>query len=710
VSPAERPPARTQPSDARFRVGVDIGGTFTDIVFLDEDGRVLTAKVLSTPDDYNRAILEGLAQVMGQHGLVGAQVRELMHGTTIATNAILEHKGARTALITTKGFRDVLEIRRLRMPVLFDLSWEKPTPLVARADRIEVDERMDHLGTVQRPLDSEQTAAAIERLLADGVEAVAVCLLNAYANGEHEREIARLILARAPDVPVCVSSQVLPEIKEYERTSTTVVNAYIMPVVSRYLGSMRQRLEATGIRAPLRIMQSSGGAMGLEAACEQPIHIIESGPASGVVGAAELARRLGHHSVLTFDMGGTTAKASMVENGSFDRVASLHVGAGINISGALFSGGGYPVRVPAIDIAEVGAGGGSQVTIDAGGSLRVGPESAGASPGPVCYGLGGNIPTVTDANVVLGFVNPLSLAGGRVALDRTRAAAAIDEQVARRFGRSVEEVAWGIHLVADALMARALRAVSSERGLDPRGFVLMAFGGNGGVHAATLARLLGISRFLVPPVSGVFSALGLLFAPTEHHLVQTYKRPLAQLDPASLEARFQALEADGTAALTREGFTVGEVCHEREADLRYRGQSTEVTVPAAACNLSVQALTEAFAFAHERRYGFASPEETVELVNLRVTARGTRRGTGMPHALDVLDAPALASAPRQRRVYFGPETGWRDCPVLAREAVAPEWQAGPLLVDEFDSTTVVPPGCWVRRGGWNVLEVSLDAH
>ena len=394
------------------RVGIDIGGTFTDLVLLAENGETLTVKVASTPDDYSRGIAEGLREAFAAHGLAGADLDEVIHGTTIATNALLEKRGVKTGLITTEGFRDVLEIRRLRMPRLYDLTWQKPEALVARADRVEVAERIDHSGQVLRPLGEDSVEAAIDKLLQHGVEAIAVALINAYANDAHEQRIRELIQARDEEIPISLSAEILPEIREYERTSTVVVNAYILPVVANYLRSLAAALRSLEVAAPLMIMQSNGGAMGLEAAILRPIHIIESGPAAGVVGAAEIANKLGFEDVLTFDMGGTTAKAAMIEEGRFDRVGELDVGAGINAGARLLKGGGYHVSVPAIDIAEVGAGGGSLVQIDAGGALGVGPESAGAVPGPVCYDQGGTVPTVTDANVVLGFVNPTQLVGG----------------------------------------------------------------------------------------------------------------------------------------------------------------------------------------------------------------------------------------------------------------------------------------------------------
>ncbi|MCK6454584.1 MAG: hydantoinase/oxoprolinase family protein, partial [Alphaproteobacteria bacterium] len=454
------------------RIGIDIGGTFTDLVFLTPEGRVERAKVLSTPEDYSLGIAAGLESTIAAGALRTDAIQQVMHGTTVATNAILEGKGARIALVTTTGFRDILEIRRLRMPVLYDIRWRKPPALVPRRLRFEVAERIDHEGTIERALDEEDARRVIGRVLDAGADAVAVCLLNAYANGAHERRLRELVRERDTAIPVTLSSELLPEIKEYERTSTTVVNAYVLPVVRHYLGRLERQLAARSIARKLTIMQSSGGAMSAAAAAERPIHIIESGPAAGVVGAAELARRLGDLSLLSFDMGGTTAKAALVDRGRFLRVGALEVGGGINVAGRLLSGGGYHVRAPAIDIAEVGAGGGSLVRLDAGGGLKVGPDSAGAAPGPACYGRGGTEPTVTDANVVLGFVNPVALAGGGLPIRRELAASSLDRAVARKLGLATEDAAWGVHRVANATMARALRAVSTERGRDPREFAI----------------------------------------------------------------------------------------------------------------------------------------------------------------------------------------------------------------------------------------------
>src|SRR5262245_5596053 len=399
---------RTSRSEAMtaYRIGVDIGGTFTDIVLLGSEGKIHTLKISSSADDYARAIVDGLEQVFAETDASASTIEEIRHGTTVASNAILEKKGARVGLITTEGFRDVLEIRTLRMPRLYDLSWSKPEALVPRYLRQTVGERVDHKGRIERALEPADAERAVARLLAERVEAIAVCLLNSFANPAHEFAIRDIIKARAPELPLSISYEVLPEIKEYERTSTTVINAYVMPIVATYLQALRRRLNAAGIAAPLLIMQSNGGLMTSAAAIEHPMHIIESGPAGGVVGAQALARSLQLAKIITFDMGGTTAKASIVEDGQVMRAHEYAVGAGILMGSRLLTGAGYTLKVPAIDLAAVGAGGGSHVWIDAGGSLQVGPQSAGASPGPVCYGNGGAIPTVTDANLLLGLINP----------------------------------------------------------------------------------------------------------------------------------------------------------------------------------------------------------------------------------------------------------------------------------------------------------------
>jgi N-methylhydantoinase A len=696
-----------------FRVGIDVGGTFTDIIFLTPGGDVLAAKVLSTPDDYGRAIVEGLQAVLVGDAVDPAGIAELIHGTTIATNTILEHKGARTGLITTEGFADVLEIRRLRMPRLYDLAWEKPPVLVPRDRRLEVSERIDYRGEVVRPLDEAHAAGVIDHLLGLGVQSVAICLLNAYANPAHEERLRALLAARARDLPVCLSSDVLPEIKEYERTSTTVVNAYVLPVVERYLRALGGALRSLGIRAPLLVMQSNGGTMGAEAAAERPIHIIESGPAAGVVGARELARQLGYLDLLAFDMGGTTAKASIIENGEVRRVTEMDVGGGINLAGRLLRGGGYHVRVPAIDIAEVGAGGGSVVRLDPGGGLRVGPESSGAAPGPVCYGRGGTVPTVTDANVVLGFLNPEYLVGGALRLDRDRAAAAIAAQIAEPLGLQLEDAAWGVHVLANATMARAVRSVSSERGRDVRRLALMAFGGNGPVHGITLAQSIGIPRVVVPPVPGLFSALGLLFPNLEHHHVRTYKRRLDAIDLADLEGAFGRLEDEGLRALEAEGYPAAATERERFVDMRYLGENSELTVRCAESAVSPETpatLRERFGAEHERNYGYRSDTEVVEVVNIRVVVRGVSTFRRVPERLAARRGAAEPAAGARRPMFFGREHGWMKVPLISRAQLRDVEAAGPLAIEEYDSTVIVPPDCRATLDAWDNAVVMVGGR
>jgi N-methylhydantoinase A len=697
---------------ARFRIGVDIGGTFTDIVLLDDDGRVHTKKVSSSVDDYARAIVEGVRELFRETGLAGADVSEVLHGTTVASNAILELRGARTGLITTRGFRDVLEIRRLRMPRLYDIAWEKPAPLVERYLRREVGERIDAQGEIKIPLEPAEVERVLDGLLEEGIEALAVCLLNSYANPVHEARIKEIVERRVPRLPLCISAEVLPEIREYERTSTTVINAYVMPVVRRYLRTLRGSLGEIGVMAPLLIIQSNGGLMTAEAAERMPMHIIESGPAAGVIGAQALARRTGMPKVITFDMGGTTAKASIVEDGEVNRATEYSVGGGIMHGSRLLSGSGYQLRVPAIDLAEVGAGGGSIVSIDAGGSLQVGPRSAGAFPGPLCYDIGGNEPTITDANVILGYLNPSYLVGGALKLNAARAHEVFEERVARRLGLGLAEAAYGAHLIAASNMIRAIKAVSSERGRDPREYVLFAFGGNGPLFAAGMARQLEMTRIVVPPAPGLFSSFGLLYGDVEHHYVRTYRRPTRALDFAELNGIVGKMEADALVQLASEGFRGAAARIKRSADLCYQGQSFELTVPLAAGALDARALAELedlFGREHERVYGHrAGPDEPVQLVSLRVVAHGIPDRPRVPDRVIVdRHQPALPDGtPTRRRVYFGAEHGWRETPILRRGDLE-QSVAGPAIVEEYDATSVIPPMASARLDAYGNIVIEL---
>ncbi len=697
---------------SEHRVGVDIGGTFTDIVVVDAAGRVRTKKVSSSVGNYAQAIVDGLAALFAEHGIAPRSVREVRHGTTVASNAILEQKGARTGLVTTAGFRDVLEIRTLRMPKLYDLTWQKPPALVERYLRRTVDERIDVRGNVERPLDPADAEAAVRRLLDEGVEAIAVCLLNAFANPAHERIVQAAIQRLAPGLPHCISFDVLPEIKEYERTSTTVVNTYVMPVVASYLARLRAGLDAGEVPAPLYIMQSNGGLMTDEAAAKKPCTIIESGPAAGVVGAQSIARRMGFADVVSFDMGGTTAKASLIEGGSVTRSQEYQVGGGILMGSRLMTGGGYALKVPAIDLAEVGAGGGSLVQIDRGGGLQVGPESAGADPGPVCYAKGGTVPTVTDANLILGYLNPAHLVGGELAIDKAHAEAVFEAEVARPLGLDLAQAAHGAYRVAAARMMRAIKAVSTERGRDVRQFALCAFGGNGPIFAAVLARQLGMRHIVVPPSPGLFSAFGLLYADVEHHFSRTLRQLTRSADLAVLQRDWDALVDEARDQLTREGFAPDRTEIERSASLHYQGQIYELTVPmpdGPIDRAALAALDEAFGQEHERTYGHrAGPEEPVEIVNIQVVARGIADRPLQPDEL-VFTRRDAAGVGGSRPAYFGPSHGWIETPVLRRADLA-AGIVGPAIVEEYDATCVIPPDATAHldRFGNMLIELSEE--
>ncbi len=687
-----------RPGTVAIRIGIDIGGTFTDLVAVATDGRVLTRKAASTPRDYGAGIAAGLQSL-----LAGAvTVSEVLHGTTIGSNTVLEGKGARTALITTAGFRDILEIRDLRMPVLYDISWSKPRALVERRLRLEVTEKLRPDGSVVIPLDPASVDAAIAMLRTEQVESVAICLLHSYANPAHECAVAGCIRKALPDVAISVSHEILPEIKEYPRTSTTVINAYVQPVVHAYLTALEARLRTLGIDAPLQLMQSNGGLASASVAVQVPAHIIESGPAAGVVGGAALARHLNEPRLITFDMGGTTAKAGLVENGEVLRSEAIEVGGGVMVGSRLLVGAGYMLKLPAIDLAEVGAGGGSVCRLDAAGAPKVGPDSAGADPGPVCYGRGGTAPTITDCNLVLGYLDPGGLAGGALELDVAAARAAIARDLAEPLGCSVEDAAFGMMRLANANMMRAIRAVSVERGRDPRQFALLAFGGNGPLFAAALARELGIARVIVPPMPGLFSAFGLLVADTEHHGSQSLRMRLDRADAGRVAGVLAALEEAGTSQLTREGFPPARQALHRKALARYVGQSSEIEVPLPPGDATrlVAALPELFGMEHARTYGFrAPPEEPVELVGLSVLARGIPDRSRLPERIP----PAEVTVPANRRAWFG-GAGWIETPVMDRAGLTVDVRLGPLIVQEYDATCLVPPGaCAILDGFGNIV-------
>ena len=676
----------------KFCIGVDIGGTFTDVVLIDADGNVHIAKGISTTDAYERVIFRLIGGLLKDAGLAAADCDALVHGTTVATNAIIERKGARTGLITTRGFRDVLELRRIRTPRLYELTWEKPDPLVPRYLRLEVDERMTHRGAVHAPLDEASVRAAAAELLRQGMESVAVCLLNSYANPDHERAVRDVLTREAPGIHVTLSSDVLPEMREYERTSTAVINAYVMPVMKRYVASLEDGLRDAGFRVPLLLMQSNGGTMSAELACETPMHVIESGPAAGVVAALQLARTMGIGNAVALDIGGTTAKASLIEKGKLTYANEYEVGAGFTRAGGMTRGGGYALRAPTIDISEIGAGGGSIVWLDPGGGLHVGPRSAGASPGPVCYGSGGTEPTLTDACLVLGYLDPAGLAGGDVPLDAAAAERALRERVAVPLGMAVDELAHGVFRIAVSNMTRAIRSVSTERGKDPRDFDLIAFGGNGGLFSAAVARELELRRVIIPPAAGIFSAFGLLYSDLEHHFTRTLLGRIDRTDAEKAEALWHDLEQGALRALERQGYGADRARLRRFGELRYASQTHELAVPwpdGTTTRDTLAALGARFETEHEQTFGHRGHDGIVELVNLHLVASGIADRPRVPGALKYQNR--LTGVGGERRAYFGGADGWMTAQTMTRHTLGESPRRGPILVGEFDTMVLVPP-------------------
>jgi N-methylhydantoinase A len=673
-----------------WRLGIDIGGTFTDLVLVGSDGSIRTHKVPSTPNDFGYAIVSGVRDLLER---AEVRISEVVHGTTICSNAILEGKGARTGLITTNGFRDALEIGRMRYPRLYDLTWSKPPPLVPRRRRREVIERLDRDGQIVEPLDEASVVEAVQALLSDRVESIAVCLLHSYLDGSHEQRVREIAEHLAPQLPVSLSSEVLPEIGEFERTSTTVINAYLRPVVGRYLTSLARGLESVDVHAPVYVMQSNGGIMAASSASERPIHIVESGPAAGVIAAQQLARDCNLSDLIALDMGGTTAKASIIESGKLQRASEFEVAGGLNVGNRLNTGAGYKLRVPAIDVAEVGAGGGSLVVIDAAGALHVGPESAGADPGPVCYARGGVQPTLTDANLLLGYLNPNALLGGTLPIEYASAEAAFRQRVAAPLGMRLLEAAYGVHQIAVANMVRAVKAISSERGRDPRRFACVAYGGNGPLHAISAAVELGIELVIIPPSPGVFSAFGLLTAELSVHAARSLLCSTRALTAVALEHAYRALEREVTDALLAQGQASAQIELERSIDVHYAGQSFELSLdmhsPVDAD--AIAAIDTRFGAEHERTYGHRADADPVEVVHIRVKGRVPAR----PVSRDA--AVATPTPEASRRAYFGTRHGLLQTPVIQRSDLDAAARHGPLIVEEYDATTLVPPSWTIRR-------------
>jgi N-methylhydantoinase A len=675
----------------------DVGGTFTDILVRTGDGTIATEKVLSRADEVVATVARSLTSLIDTDGGRPVQLR---HGTTVASNALLESTGPTTGLLTTRGFRDELELRRQARPGVYDYGWERTPPLIPRANRVEVTERIDATGAVVVPLDVAEARVALTRLREQRVEALAIVFVNSYANPEHE--VAALALAREvlPDIPICASHEVMPLPREYERTSTTAVNAYLMPVVTEYLDRLETQVDP---RAPeLQVMQSNGGLMSSARARRRPIQMVESGPAGGVLAARALARETGLANVVSFDMGGTTVKTCLIEHGEADERAEYEVGGSTHAGAGYNTSVGYALSVPSFDIVEVGAGGGSiAVVVD--GILRVGPRSAGADPGPVAYGRGGTDPTVTDANVVLGYIDPVAIAGGTVHIDSAAAAAVIGRRLGDPLQRSVDEAAFGVFQVVNAAMTRSIRAVTTERGRDPRMFSLVAFGGAGPIHAAALADQLGIGEVRVPLFPGLFSALGILLADVRRDLRASCVARLDADDVRWLDrahrdllARLEAI--DGPHQHSVSGATITPWLH-----LRYQGQSSELAIAIPAdidwAHDGLR-LREAFHVAHERQYGYRRVHEPVVAMSIHLRVHVP---SGAPTFAELARSSfatpdPVAVEPNARTAYFGPEHGSLSTTVLSRVALSSNPVQGPLIVEEFSTTIVVPPG-WTAALG-----------
>ena len=667
-----------------YRIGIDVGGTFTDFTLLDEhDGGVSFHKVASTPGDPSEAIATGIAELMSAHGVSPAEIRHVGHGTTVATNLIIERKGAPTGLLTTRGFRDVLEIGRQVRPHLYDYSHGKPAPLVAREHRLELDERMNAQGEVLRPLAEAELESAVRTLKAAGVCAVAVCFLHSYRNPAHEARAREALAALFPEAYVSVSSEVLPEFREFERLSTTVLNAVVGPRMQMYLGRFLERVRALGIEVEPFTIHSNGGLMSVRAVRSFPVRTCLSGPAAGVVGSAAVGRASGYPNLVTFDVGGTSTDVSLVVEAT-------------PLFSSLRAIADYPVKTPMVDIHVIGAGGGSIAAIDDAGALKVGPRSAGAEPGPAAYGRGGDRVTITDAQILLHRLNPVSLLDGRLPVDEALARAVILRDVANPLGLGIEQAAEGIVRIANANMARAIRAVSTERGYNLADFALFAYGGAGPLHAIDVAAECGIPVVVVPEEPGTMCARGMLLTDIGFDFVRSLIAVADDQSWRGVEETFARMAAEAKAWLERERVAEPQRSYRRHVDARYEGQNFEVIVPLpsaheASGSGSLETFLQRFAAAHKREYGYDLPGKPVEIVNCRLQAVGT-----VPKAplAERTRGGSIASALRARRsVYFGDGIGWVDTPLYARHAIPTGVRIdGPAIIEEMSSTVALAPG------------------
>jgi len=672
-------------SGRRYRLGFDIGGTFTDLVIADETtGEIRIAKVPSTPKNPNIGALNGLRRLLTESGVKAEELTFAIHGTTVVTNTVIERKGAKTALIATKGFRDVLEIGRERRVTQYDFFEERLPPLVPRHLRREVDERIAYNGEVLKELNPEEVKALVQEFKKLGIESVAVCLIHSYANPKHEKEIEKIFSEEAPEIRVSCSSDVLPAWREYERASTTVVNAYTRPKTEKYMEELMEGLRKEGFKARLFIMTAAGGIVPVETAAKFPVRILESGPAAGTLAAAFIGELAGERNLISFDMGGTTAKVALVELGK-PRITTV-----FEVGGYRFKkGSGYPVEVPTIDLIEIGAGGGSIAHVEM-GLLKVGPQSAGADPGPACYGLGGTEPTVTDADLVLGYLNPDYFVGGEMKLHKDLAVKAIEEHVAKPLGLSVTEAALGIHDVVNANMARAMRAVSIERGRDPRTLAMVAFGGAGPVHANRLAEQNKIGKIIIPLAAGVATAIGMLASDVKFDFVRTYVARVEEVDLSLVKDLYSQMEEEAVRLLEEAEVTEMELI--RSVDMRYVGQAYELNVEMPKGEITketLETLEKSFIKLYEETYGFTTGDP-VETVNWRLLAVGK-----VPRVkVKTLEAKGRAEDALKgtRKAFFAEYGEYVDCDVYDRYKLLPGVLIeGPAIVEERETTIVICP-------------------
>ena len=669
----------------RYRLGIDVGGTFTDYALQDlETGRLTVGKHPTRPSDITAGVFEGLSTVLQDRPI--SDMRQIVHATTVASNLMVERKGAVTGLLTTRGFRDVLLIQRQLRVNIYDLFLDKVQPLLLRRFIREVDERMTHSGEVYRALDEDSVVQAVNALASLGVETFAVALLHSYANPTHEHRVRDIILDIYPSALVTLSSDISPQWREYERTSTAVANAYLMPAVRGYLERFEHSLQAESYTRPLQVMQANGGTANVEVINRAPVRLIESGPAAGALMAASMARALGLDRVISYDMGGTTAKVCLIEDGSPSAASQIEID-----RLKMQAGSGLPISVPGIDLVEIGAGGGSIARVDL-GAIAVGPDSAGASPGPICYGAGGDEPTVTDADLVLGYLNPDYFLGGRMTLDKQSSERGIYEKLAQPLGLTFEEAAWGIHTVVNANMTRALRLATVERGKDPRRYTLIGFGGAGPVHTARLAWELGIARVLLPSGAGVGSAAGLLAADTVFDLARTYDTLLEESMLSPVNALFDELLAGCQSLMHENGITEG-IEYSPSADMHYEGQGFDIDVPLPRLPLdvpSIEDLKEIFHQKYADTFGYAQPDQPIRATGWRLRAAHSRGEFQWPK----LQPSDSTPTPSTRRSAYFPETcGFTDTPVYSRPALgAGASIEGPAIIEEAESTVVLIPG------------------